>query len=52
MAPAGESVAKVCRRNHIRLTALFGSTPRNGFWPGSDVEPILTTNEDSIKEAA
>ncbi len=34
-------LADFCRRNHIRLLALFGSVLRNNFGPHSDVDVLV-----------
>lgn len=36
-----EAVAELCRRNHIRRLALFGSVLRDDFGPASDVDVLV-----------
>lgn len=34
-------IADFCRRHHIRKLALFGSSTRDDFRPGSDVDVLV-----------
>jgi len=36
-----EKIADFCRRNHIRLLALFGSVLREDFGPDSDIDVLV-----------
>ena len=39
-------LAEVCRRNHIRKLALFGSVLRDDFRPDSDVDVLVEFGPD------
>lgn len=42
-----EKIAEFCRRNHIRLLALFGSVLREDFRPDSDVDVLVEFQPDA-----
>lgn len=43
-----ELLANFCRRNHIRLLALFGSVLRDDFRPDSDVDILVEFEPDHV----
>jgi len=40
-----ERIAEICRRNHVRRMALFGSVLRDDFRPESDVDVLVEFEE-------
>jgi predicted nucleotidyltransferase len=41
ISPPREEIAEFCRKNHIRLLALFGSVLRDDFGPHSDIDVLV-----------
>lgn len=43
-----EELEELCRRNHVRRLALFGSVLRDDFGPGSDVDVLVEFEEGHV----
>ena len=43
-----EGLAAFCRRNHIRMLALFGSVLRDDFRPDSDVDVLVEFEPEHV----